>query len=52
VTDVNDNRPVFATPEYWASVARVLATDEDESDNLNLTSFVPGGPIDRARDHT
>lgn len=47
VTDVNDNRPEFAVPEYWASVSetaepgtsvvRVTAADKDEGDNAALT---------------
>lgn len=46
VTDVNDNRPEFAAPEYWAgvsetadpgtSVVRVTATDKDEGENAAL----------------
>lgn len=47
VTDVNDNRPEFTVPEYWASVSetaepgtsvlRVVATDKDDGDNAELT---------------
>lgn len=46
VTDVNDNKPEFAVPEYWASVSetaepgtsvvRVVATDQDEGENAAL----------------
>lgn len=54
VTDVNDNRPEFAVPEYWASVSetaepgtsvlRVQAADKDEGDNAVLTYRVRDPP--------